>query len=65
MVLQELGSRITQALASIGDAAVVDDAVLDACLKEIAGALLKVSCIWLGLVMMDTLQPCLPFAGRC
>ncbi|KAI3431254.1 hypothetical protein D9Q98_004317, partial [Chlorella vulgaris] len=41
MVLAELGQRITQALGSLNSAAVVDEAVLDACLKEIATALLQ------------------------
>ena len=42
MVLQELGSKISQALASVNEAPVVDDAVLDECLKGIASALLQV-----------------------
>lgn len=41
MVLNELGSRITQALAAMSNAMVIDEAVLDACLKEIATALLQ------------------------
>lgn len=41
MVLAELGQRITNALASISNASVVDEAALDACLKEIATALLQ------------------------
>lgn len=41
MVLNELGSRITQALAAMSNQMVIDEAVLDACLKEIATALLQ------------------------
>jgi signal recognition particle subunit SRP54 len=41
MVLAELGQRISGALASISNAPVVDEAALDACLKEIATALLQ------------------------
>jgi signal recognition particle subunit SRP54 len=41
MVLAELGQRITTALASISNAPVIDEAALDACLKEIATALLQ------------------------
>ncbi len=41
MVLAELGQRITGALASISAASVIDEAALDACLKEIATALLQ------------------------
>jgi len=41
MVLAELGQRITGALASISSAPVIDEAALDACLKEIATALLQ------------------------
>jgi signal recognition particle subunit SRP54 len=41
MVLAELGQRISTALASISTAAVIDEATLDACLKEICTALLQ------------------------
>lgn len=41
MVLAELGQRITGALAQLSASAVIDEAVLDACLKEIATALLQ------------------------
>ena len=41
MVLAELGQRVTAALASLSAAPVIDDAVLDACLKDIAAALLQ------------------------
>lgn len=41
MVLAELGQRITGALASMSSAPVIDEATLDACLKEIATALLQ------------------------
>lgn len=41
MVLQELGSQISKALASVQEATVVDEKVLDACLKEISTALLQ------------------------
>jgi signal recognition particle subunit SRP54 len=41
MVLAELGQRISGALASLANASVIDEAVLDACLKEIATALLQ------------------------
>uniref|UniRef100_A0A0G4FST3 Signal recognition particle 54 kDa protein n=1 Tax=Chromera velia CCMP2878 TaxID=1169474 RepID=A0A0G4FST3_9ALVE len=40
MVLTELGSRITGALKKLQTATVIDEAVLDECLKEIATALL-------------------------
>jgi signal recognition particle GTPase len=43
MVLNELGSRITTALAAMSREMVIDEAVLDACLKEICAALLQVS----------------------
>lgn len=41
MVLQELGSKISRALAAVQEATVVDEKVLDACLKEISTALLQ------------------------
>lgn len=41
MVLAELGTRITKALASMSTAMVIDEKVLDACLKEICTALLQ------------------------
>eukprot|EP00742_Colponemidia_sp_Colp-10_P003535 GILJ01003766.1.p1 GENE.GILJ01003766.1~~GILJ01003766.1.p1 ORF type:complete len:511 (+),score=89.55 GILJ01003766.1:40-1533(+) len=41
MVLAELGGRISAALAKLHKATVIDDEVLDACLKEIAAALLS------------------------
>jgi signal recognition particle subunit SRP54 len=41
MVLNELGGKITQALASMASNMVIDEAVLDACLKEICTALLQ------------------------
>ena len=41
MVLQELGSQISKALAAVQEATVVDEKVLDACLKEISTALLQ------------------------
>lgn len=41
MVLNELGSRITTALAAMSREMVIDEAVLDACLKEICAALLQ------------------------
>jgi signal recognition particle subunit SRP54 len=41
MVLAELGQRITNALASMSAAPVIDEALLDAVLKEIATALLQ------------------------
>jgi signal recognition particle subunit SRP54 len=41
MVLNELGSRITTALAAMSREMVIDEAVLDACLKEICSALLQ------------------------
>ena len=40
-MLAELGLRISGALASLANASVIDEAVLDACLKEIATALLQ------------------------
>ncbi len=42
MVLNELGNRITTALAAMSNTMVIDEAVLDACLKEISTALLQV-----------------------
>lgn len=42
MVLNELGSRIGAALAAMSNATVIDEAVLDACLKAICTALLQV-----------------------
>jgi signal recognition particle subunit SRP54 len=41
MVLNELGGRITSALASMASAMVIDEAALDACLKDICAALLQ------------------------
>ena len=41
MVLNELGSKITAALAKVQNAEVIDDALLDACLKDISTALLQ------------------------
>ncbi len=43
MVLNELGNRIGAALAAMSNATVIDEGVLDACLKEICTALLQVS----------------------
>lgn len=42
MVLNELGSRIGAALAAMSNATVIDEAVLDTCLKAICTALLQV-----------------------
>jgi signal recognition particle subunit SRP54 len=42
MVLNELGSKIGQALAKMSSAPVIDEAVLDDCLKSICAALLQV-----------------------
>eukprot|EP00898_Chlorokybus_atmophyticus_P004004 jgi/Chlat1/4604/Chrsp290S04347 len=41
MVLGELGSRISNALREMSNATVIDEAVLDACLKEVCTALLQ------------------------
>jgi signal recognition particle subunit SRP54 len=41
MVLTDLGRRITGALRQLNTAAVVDEEALDACLGEIAKALLE------------------------
>lgn len=41
MVLQELGLKITKALASMSNALILDEKVLDACLKEICTALIQ------------------------
>lgn len=41
MVLNELGSKITAALAKVQNAEIIDDALLDACLKDISTALLQ------------------------
>lgn len=41
MVLNELGSKIGQALAKMSSAPVIDEAVLDDCLKSICAALLQ------------------------
>lgn len=40
MVLADLGRRINSALSSLGRATVIDTEVLEACLKDIARALL-------------------------
>lgn len=41
MVLNEMGQKISQALAFINNAETLDEKVLDACLKEICTALLQ------------------------
>lgn len=41
MVLNELGQKISAALAKVQNAEVVDDALIDACLKDISTALLQ------------------------
>lgn len=41
MVLNELGARITKALAAVQNADAIDEKVLEACLKEICTALLQ------------------------
>eukprot|EP00775_Hariotina_reticulata_P009896 gene9896-10053_t len=41
MVLNELGNKITSALAAMSNQMVIDEKVLDACLKEICAALLQ------------------------
>lgn len=41
MVLEELGSRIAGALANLSNTSVIDETVLNDCLKEIATALLQ------------------------
>jgi signal recognition particle GTPase len=41
MVLNELGAKITGALAAMSNQMVIDEKVLDACLKEICSALLQ------------------------
>ena len=41
MVLNELGQKISAALAKVQNAEVVDDALLDLCLKDISTALLQ------------------------
>jgi signal recognition particle subunit SRP54 len=41
MVLGELGNRIAAALQNLNNTTVIDEAVLDACLKEIMTALLQ------------------------
>ena len=41
MVLGELGGRISRALAEMSNATVVDEAIIEACLKEITTALLQ------------------------
>ena len=41
MVLEELGGRISRALAQMSSASVVDEKVLNDCIKEIATALLQ------------------------
>lgn len=41
MVLEELGSRIAGALAQLSNTSVIDETVLNECLKEIATALLQ------------------------
>ena len=41
MVLNELGARITKALAAVQNSDTIDEKVLEACLKEICTALLQ------------------------
>lgn len=41
MVLNELGQKISSALAKVQSAEVIDDALIDACLKDISTALLQ------------------------
>jgi hypothetical protein len=41
MVLAELGIHITKAISSLGAQSVIDEKVLDTCLKEISTALLQ------------------------
>jgi hypothetical protein len=41
MVLNELGQKISAALAKVANAEIVDDALLDLCLKDISTALLQ------------------------
>ena len=41
MVLNELGQKISAALAKVQNTEVVDDALIDACLKDISTALLQ------------------------
>ena len=41
MVLNEMGQKISQALAFMNNAETIDEKVLDACLKEICTALLQ------------------------
>jgi signal recognition particle subunit SRP54 len=41
MVLNELGQRISNALHSMSNTMIIDEKVLDACLKEICTALLQ------------------------
>ena len=41
MVLEQLGSHITKALSTLGSTSVIDEKVLDTCLKEICTALLQ------------------------
>ena len=41
MVLAELGSKISRALATMSNATVIDKAVMDACIKEISNALMQ------------------------
>lgn len=41
MVLADLGKQISGALRKLGKATVIDEAVLDECLKEISTALLQ------------------------
>lgn len=55
MVLNELGQKISAALAKVQNAEVVDDALLDACLKDISTALLQAD------VNVRQVCSCLPF----
>ena len=41
MVLAELGSKISRALATMSNATVIDKTVMDACIKEISNALMQ------------------------
>ena len=41
MVLNELGSKLAQALRVMGEHTVVDEEIMEACLKEVCKALLQ------------------------
>ena len=62
MVLNELGSTIAKALASINSAETIDDKLLDACLKDICTALLQAD---INVKLVMNLRCVAMLVGRC